>query len=192
MVTASQLRDGMAVRIQGQAYKVLEAESKAGGGQMGGVVKVKLRNLVSSRLWETNFRPDERLEDLPLDKHLMEFLYSDADNAYLMNPTTYEQTGVPLAVLGPYEKFLSPGLTLPVESFEGTAVSVVFPPAVEARISETAPPAHAADDSAWKEATLENGVHLKVPLFIAPGELVRVDVKTARYLERVREKKKSA
>lgn len=192
MIIASQLREGMALRLQGEVYKVLGSESKAGGGQMGGVVKTKLQNVFSGRLWEPHFRPDERLEDLPLNKQTMEFLYSDSENAYLMNPNTYEQVGVPLAVLGPSEKFLTPGMTLPVEFFEDRPVSVVFPPSVELRISETAPATHAADDSAWKEATLENGVKVKVPLFVAPGELVRIDVKSAKYLERVRERKRSA
>ena len=192
MILASQLREGMAVRVQGEVYKVLECEVKAGGGQMGGVVKTRLRNVVSGRLWEPHFRPDDRLEDLPLEKQTMEFLYSDADNAFLMNPTTCEQIAVPLAVLGPSEKFLSPGTTLPVEFFDGRPVSVLFPATVEARVVDTAAPAHAADDSAWKEATLENGMHLKVPLFIAPGEMVRIDVKSVKYLERVREKKRSA
>jgi len=192
VIIASQLREGMAVRLQGEVYKVLESETKAGGGQMGGVVKTKLRNVISGRLWEPHFRTDERLEDLQLDKHSMEFLYSDSDNAYLMNPTTYEQVEVPLAVLGPSEKFLTPGMTLPVEFFESRPVSVIFPPSVEARVADTAPPVHAADDNAWKEATLDNGVKLKVPLFVAPGETVRVDLKTGKYLERVREKKKSA
>ena len=192
MIIASQLREGMAVRIQGDVYKVLESEVKAGGGQTGGVVKTKLRNVFTGRLWEPHFRPDERLEDLQLDKRTMEFLYSDADNAFLMNPTTYEQVEVPLAVLGPSQNFLTPGMTLPVEFFEGRAASVVFPPSVEVRVSDTAPPAHVADDSAWKEATLENGVTVKVPLFVAPGEVVRIDVKSVKYLERVREKKRGA
>ncbi len=192
MIIASQLREGMAVRIQGEVYKVLECESKAGGGQMGGVVKARVRNIISGRQWEPHFRPDERLEDLQLDKHTMEFLYSDSDNAYLMNPNTYEQVEVPLAVVGPGAKFLNPGMNLPVEFFETRPVSVVFPASVEARIAETAPAAHAADDSAWKEATLDNGVQVKVPLFIAPGEVVRIDVKSVKYLERVREKKRGA
>ena len=192
MILASQLREGMAVRVQGEVYKVVECEVKAGGGKMGGVVKTRLRNVVSGRLWEPHFRPDERLEDLSLEKQTMEFLYSDADNAFLMNPTTCEQIEVPLAVLGPSEKFLSPGTTLPVEFFDGRPVSVLLPATVEARVVDTAAPAHAADDSAWKEATLENGVRVKVPLFIAPGEMVRIDMKSVKYLERVREKKRSA
>jgi elongation factor P len=95
VVIASELRDGMAVRIEGQVFKVLEVEVKAGGGQLGGVVKTKLRNVSSGRLWEPHFRPDERLEDLELDRQAMEFIYSDADNCVFMNQNTYEQIEVP-------------------------------------------------------------------------------------------------
>jgi elongation factor P len=63
---------------------------------------------------------------------------------------------------------------------------VVFPDIVEARVLSTAPPSHSQQDSAWKEAVLENGISIRVPLFIGSGELVRVEVKTGRYIERAR------
>ncbi len=192
MVIASQLRDGMALRIEGQIFKVLEVDVKAGGGQLGGVVKTKLRNVNSGRLWEPHFRPDERLEDLELKRQSMEFLYSDAENCTFMNPNTYDQVEVPQAILGPGKEFLQPGTSVPVEFFEGHPISVVLPTVAEARVADTAPPVHSGQDNVWKEATLDNGMVINVPLFIGTGETVRVDVRTGRYLERVREKKRSA
>ncbi len=192
MTIASQLRDGMAVRIQGEVYKVLEVDVKAGAGQMGGVVKLKLRNVTSGRMWEPHFRPDERLENLELQRETMEFLYSDTDNAIFMHPQTYEQTEVPLATLGHSPNLLQAGMRLPVEFFDSRPISVVFPATVEARVTDTAAPAHSGEDTTWKEATLDNGLQIKVPLFIATGEVVRIDVKSGKYLERVREKKRSA
>ena len=68
-----------------------------------------------------------------------------------------------------------------------------FPEVAEARVARTASPSHSQQDSAWKEAILENGLTVRVPLFIAPGETVRVEVKTGRYVERSRaERKRSA
>jgi elongation factor P len=75
-------------------------------------------------------------------------------------------------------------LVLPLEFFEGKPISAVLPDIVEARVVHTAPPTHSQQDSAWKEATLENGISIRVPLFIAPDEWVRVDLRTGRYLER--------
>jgi len=193
MVIASELRPGMVIRFEGQVYKVLDVESKAGAAKMGGVVKASLSNLHSGRMLDQHFRPQERLEDLELERHNMEFLYSSDDGVTFMNPVTFEQIEIAREMIGSAEPFLKPEMELPVEFFEGKPVSVVLPQIVEMKIETTAPPIHAQQDSAFKEATLDNGMEIKVPLFIAPGETVRVEVKTGRYVDRVRtEKKKGA
>jgi elongation factor P len=193
MVIASELKEGMFLCIEGQIYEVLEAESRAGAAKLSGVVKTKLRNVTSGRMWEPHFRPDERLEDLEIEQQTLEFLFSDADSCTFMNPKTFEQIEVPRAILGMAEQFLQSGMQLPLLFFEGRPISAVFPDVVEARVASTAPPAHSQQDSTWKEATLDNGLHIRVPLFIAPGEIVRVEVKTGRYVERARgERKRSA
>lgn len=192
MVIASELREGMALRIEGQVFKVLEVEVKAGGGQLGGVVKSKLRNVNSGRLWEPHFRPDERLENLELERQTMEYIYSDADSCVFMNQNTYEQMETPRAVVGAAERFLEPGVRAVVEFFDGQPISIELPPVIEARVAETASPIHSGQDNTWKFARLENGVEIQVPLFVGPGEMVRIEVKSGRYLERVREKKRSA
>ncbi len=190
MIIASDLREGMVVRIEGQIYKVLEVESRAGAAKMGGVVKTKLINVRSGRLWVPHFRPQEKLEDLELERRMMEFLYTDGGACSFMRPDTYEQVEVPAAIVGPGEKFLQPGMELPVEFFAGEPISIVFPDVAEARVATTAPPSHSQQDSAWKEARLENGLSIRVPLFIAPGEIVRVEVGTGRYVERAHTERK--
>lgn len=190
MIPAAELKAGMAVRIEGQIYKVLEAEYKAGAGKLSGVVKTKLRNATSGKMWEPHFRPDERLEELDVERHTMEFLFSDAENCTFMNPETFEQVEVPRQVLGPAARFLKEGMQLPVEFFDGRPISALFPPTVDVRVVETADPVHSQQDSTWKEATLENGVTILVPLFIARDEIVRVEVETGRYLERIRTERK--
>jgi elongation factor P len=186
MVIANELKPGMAVRVEGQVYKVLEVETKAGSAKLGGVVKAKLSNVISGRLWEPHFRTLERLEDLELDRRNLEFLYSDEDNCTFMDPQSFEQMEVPLALVGPAEKFLRPGMQLPVQFFDSRPISVVLPDVLEVRVTDTAPASHAQQDSTLKEAVLENGVVIRVPLFIGPDEMVRVDVRTLRYVERAR------
>lgn len=193
MLIASELRTGTVIRIEGQIHKVIEVESKAGAAKMGGLVKAKLINIRTGRMWEQHFRPQERLEELRLDRRMMEFLYADGETSSFMCPDTFEQIAVPSAILGTAKEFLQPGMELPVEFFEDEAISVVLPEVAEARVVRTAAPSHSQRDSAWKEAVLENGLAVRVPLFIAPGEIVRVDVKNGRYLERGRgERKRSA
>jgi elongation factor P len=193
MVIASELRPGSVIRFEGQPYKVLDVESKAGAAKMGGVVKATLSNLHSGRMLDQHFRPQEKLEDFELERRNMEFLYSDDDGVTFMNPVTFEQVEIPREMIGNAEKFLTPEMELPVEFFEGKPVSVVLPHIVEARVETTAPPIHAQQNSSFKEATLENGLQIRVPLFIAPGEIVRVEVRTGKYVDRLRaEKKKGA
>jgi len=190
MFTAAELKEGMVIRIEGQVYRVLEVESKAGAAKLGGVVKTKLSNVRSGHMWEPHFRPQERLEDVQLERRILEFVFAAGDTCTFMSPQTFEQLEVPTSVLGPAEKFLQPGMELPVEFFEDEPLSVAFPDVAEARVAKTAPPAHAQQDTAWKEATLENGLSVQVPMFIGPGEVVRVEVRTGHYIERVRAERK--
>ena len=193
MVIASELRAGMVIRIEGQVHKVIEVESRAGAAKMSGVVKAKLMNVKTGRMWEPHFRPQERIEELQLERRMMEFLYADGDNCTFMRPDTFEQIEVASTLLGAAKNFLQPGMELPVEFFEGEAISAVLPEVAEARVARTAPPSHSQGESTWKEAVLENGLTVRVPLFIASGEAVRVDVKTGRYVERAHaERKRSA
>jgi elongation factor P len=178
MVTAAELKAGMVIRVEGQIYKVLEVESKVGAAKLGGVVKTKLSNVQSHRMWEAHFRPQERLEEFELERHTMEFVFAVAGTCTFMIPETFEQVEIPSVILGPTEKFLQPGMRLSVEFFDGEPSSVAFPEVAEARVAETTLPAHSQRESAWKEATLENGLSIQVPLFIGPGDTVRVDVRT--------------
>jgi len=184
MVIASELKEGTVIRIDRRIYRVLEVESKTGTAKLSGVVKAKLSDVRNGRMWEQHFRPQERLEELELERRSMEFLFSAGDTCTFMNPDTFEQVEIPRTILGPAAQFLQPGVELPTEFFAEEPISVVFPAIAEARVERTAPPVHSQQDSAWKQATLENGLSIQVPLFIAPGEAVRVEVKTGRYVER--------
>ncbi len=186
MVPASQLRAGMAVRYEGQIYKVLVADYHPGQGKMGGTTHARLKNLATGTLWEHSFRSDLKLEDLPVEKQEMEFLYTDADSCYFMNPETFEQVAVPMKVIGAQARFLRSEMRLQVEFVEGRPVSVLFPDIIEVRIADTAPPTHAQQDSTWKEAVLENGVQIMVPQFIKTGDVIRLDVENLKYVDRAK------
>lgn len=190
MVTAAELKEGMAIRIEGQIYRVLEAESKAGTAKLGGVVKTKLSRVGSSHLWEPHFRPQERFEEVQLERRSLEFLFASEDTYTFMSPETFEQIEVAKTVVGPMGSFLQDGMHVPVEFFGGEPLSVILPETVEIRVAKTLPPAHAQQETAWKEAMLENGMTIQVPMFVGPEEIVRVDVRTGHYMERVRAERK--
>jgi elongation factor P len=186
MVTASQLRPGTVLKMGEDLLKVEESVFHVGQGKMPGSVHAKLRNVRTGSLKELRFRPEERLEDVVLEKQEMEFLYSDADSATFMHPVSYEQVSIPLEAIGPAQKFLKPEMMIPVESYEGEPINIDFPAIVEARVDVTAQPVHQQQDNTYKYATLENGLEVMVPQFIRPGEIVRIEVATGKYVDRVR------
>jgi elongation factor P len=186
MVTAQQLRPGMAIRFEGVNYKVMSCEYHPGQGKMGGVAHTRLKNLATGTFREHSFRAELKLDTLPVEKQSLEFIYSDAGQCYFMNPETFEQIGVDEAAVGAASRFLQPGMQLPVEFIEGQPVSVAFPDIVEMRIAETAPPAHGQQDNTWKSARLDNGVTILVPQFIKNGDMIRIDIESMKYIDRAK------
>lgn len=187
MLTGSELRGGMALRLEGELYKVVDATYHGGGGKMGGVTHARLRSLRTGTLREWRFRADEVVDRVELDKVSLQFLYRDGGLGYFMNPETFEQVALDEERLGPGAAFLEEGTVLPVEFFEGEAIGVALPEIVEATVAETPPAVHAhGSDNVWKEAKLDNGLTIMVPPFIAVGERVRVDVQAGRYVERAK------
>jgi len=186
MVTAPQLRTGMAVRFEGVAYKVLAAEYHPGQGKMGGQTHARLKNLSTGALWEHSLRAELKLEELAVEKRPMDFLYSDADACHFMNPENYEQVAIPVAVIGEQARFLLPQMRLAVEFIEGQPVSVLFPDIIDVRIADTAPPIHQQQDNTWKSAKLENGAEIMVPQFVKSGDAIRLDLQTLKYVDRAK------
>src|ERR1019366_5109136 len=115
MIVASQLRAGMAIRYEGQAYKVIAAVYRPGQGQMGGATHVRLQNTGTGTFWEHSFRSELKLEDIAVEKRPLEFLYDDNDHCWFMNPENYEQTGISKAMVGPQAAFLEAGKRVTVE-----------------------------------------------------------------------------
>jgi elongation factor P len=186
MINAAQLRPGMAIRFEGQIYRVLTSEYHSGQGKMGGVSHVSLRNLSTGTQWEHSFRAELKLEEIPVEKRPLTFLYSDQEQSYFMNPVSFEQVEIANAAIGQQIRFLEPDMQVSVEFVEDRPVTVLFPDIVEARIAETAPPTHGQQDNTWKTARLSNGIKVMVPQFVKNGDLIRLDVSSLKYIDRAR------
>ena len=186
MLVASQLRAGMAIRHEGQLFKVISAEYRPGQGKMGGVTRAHLQNLETGALWDHGFRSDLKLDDVPLGKAPMDFLYRDGDQCVFMNPETYDQVEIPVSMIGPQADLLLAEMRVGVEFVEERPVSVRFPDVLEIKVGETAPPVHNQQDSTWKTAKLENGVEIMAPRFIKIGDVIRLDVQKMEYMDRAK------
>jgi elongation factor P len=186
MVGAAQLRAGMAIRYDGQIYKILFSDYHPGQGKMGGVAHVRLGNLSTGTIWEHSFRAELKLEEVPVEKRSMTFLYSDSEQCYFMNPASYEQVEISNECIGREVRFLEPDMQVPVEFVEDRPVSILLPDILEVRIVTTAPPAHGQQDNTWKSAQLGNGIQVMVPQFIKTGDLIRLEVETLEYVDRAK------
>jgi elongation factor P len=186
MITASEVRTGMAVRYDGQTYKVLAADYHPGQGKMGGVLHARLRNLDTGTQWEHSFRAELRFEEIPLDKRPVEFLYGDDDECHFMDPQTFEQFDVPTAVIGERARLLQPQMRVSIELLGERPIAALLPDVLEVRIADTAPAMHNQQDSTWKPAKLESGIQIMVPQFIKTGDMVRLDTEHLKYMERLK------
>jgi elongation factor P len=186
MIAASDIRAGMVIKLDGELYSVTSAEYHAGGGQFGGMMFVKLKNLRTNNLKELRFHPTDKVEDVLLERQEMEYLYTDGTDFYFMNPDTFEQISLPKETIGHREKFLQPNMRIPVEMYEGNPINVIFPEVVELKVISAPPGLREHETSTYKTVVLENGMEVLAPQFIKEGELVRIEVETGKYLERVK------
>jgi elongation factor P len=186
MIAASQLRSGMAILFEGQPYKIVAADYHPGQGKMGGVTHARLQNLSTGTFWEHSFRSELKLEELPLEKRPLDFLYRDGDECNFMDPANYEQVNIPAALIGPQAAFLQPQMSVPVEFLADRPVAVQMPGMLDVIIADTTPPLHNQQDSAWKSAKLENGVTIMVPQFIKAGDTIRIDLQSLKYMDRAK------
>jgi elongation factor P len=186
MIMASELRNGMVIRLGGAPFKVVFAEYKAGTAKMGGAVHTKLKNIATATYTEQRFHPEERLETAVVETQTYQFLYRAGDDFYFMHPVTFEQIPLGRQMIGPVEKFLTEGIKVRIEFFEDTPVDITFPKTVDLRIKSTGAGVKGEADAAYKPAILENEMEVMVPQFIKTGDLVKIEVETGKYLERVK------
>jgi len=184
MIPVSELRNGMVLGLDGELFRLLSFEVH-GAAKAGRVIHAKLKNIGAGVVVERRFRADEKVEDVAVETTNMEYLYRDGSTFYFMNLSTYEQIAIAGQTIGPAGKYLKPNLELMVELNDGRPLNVVFPKIIEMKVVLTGPGVSGQADSTYKEAELENGAKAMVPQFIKEGDLVKIEVETGRYLDRV-------
>jgi elongation factor P len=187
MILATDVKEGMTVRIDDRLQRVLEVVRHTGSGQMHGFIEMRLQDMRFGHFADRRYKHADRLEEVLLAKRQMEFLYADGESCYFMDPGTFEQVGVPKQSVGKVERFLSEGTKVTVELLGEEAVSIQFPRVIEMKIASTGPGIRGeGQDNTLKPAMLENGVEIQVPQFIVNGDAVRVDPEKAKYIDRVK------
>ena len=171
--------------MDGELFSVLSYQHvKPGKGPA--FVRVKIRNIRKNSTVEKTMRPDEKVEDVYIDRRKMQYLYSDTDSAVFMDLESYEQEGVPLESIREEQKFLKEGLEVDVAFYEGEIISLDLPIFVELKIVHTEPGLRGdTATTTFKAAEVETGSTIQVPLFINEGDAIKVDTRTGEYMERV-------
>ena len=185
-IQSSDLRRGTTIIYEGAPYRVLEFEHRT-PGNLRAFIQAKLRNLLNGTQREVRFRSSETLERATIDARDMEYLYQDNTDYVFMDSETYEQISIAEADLGDSGVWLTENMRIGVELLDGRPIGIELPKVVELTVKETEAviKGQTAARSA-KPATLENGVRINVPPFIASGDRIRVDPTELRYVDRVK------
>ena len=185
VISVTELRPGITVEVDGDPWEVLEYHHiKMGRG--GAVIKTKMKNLKSGATIERSFKGGEKVERAHIERKQMQYLYSAENEYHFMDQETYEQIALSSEQLGDTAKYLKEGFILGVKFYEEKPLGVELPASVELKIKETGPGIR-GDTAAGgsKPATLESGLVVQVPLFINTGDMIKVDTRSGKYIERV-------
>lgn len=185
MITTSDLKRGVVINLDKTLYQIVDWEHiKMGRGSAQ--VRLKLRDLRGGHTIERTFQAGSKFERVRIERAPMQYLYADGDLHYFMNTETYEQVILSSDQVGEALHYLSPNSLADVLFYDEDPIGVELSAAMELRVTESEPGIKGDTASgATKPATLETGLVLQVPLFIGPGDVIKVDTRTGAYLERV-------
>ena len=184
MININDIKNGMTVIIDGNIYLILEfMHVKPGKGPA--FVRIKLKNLRTGSTIEKTFNTNIKFEKAIVEKKSMQYLYGTGDTYNFMNMETYEQIDLTKDQLGEDSKYLKEGLNLDVTFYKGEVLGINLPEKIEYEIAHTEPGVKGnTATNATKDATLENGLTIKVPLFINENDHVIVSTKDGKYVSR--------
>lgn len=184
MIGVTELKAGTIFEESGNLLQVLSYEHiKMGRGSAN--IKVRVKNVRTGATIDKSFINGAKVANVVVYKKDLQYLYKDIENAYFMNPVTFEQVSIPLKIAGSDVAYLKEGETSNISFLGDEALSLNLPPKMVFEVVETAPGVKGnSATNVFKDATLSNGITVKVPPFIKVGEKVRVDTRTGAYTEK--------
>ncbi len=184
MVNANDIKNGMTLEVDGKLLQIVEFQHvKPGKGSP--FVKIKFKNLRTGAITQETYNTDEKFPSAYVEKRKFQYLYADGDNYVFMNNETYDQIEVSKERLGDDLKYLKEGLEIQINMYEGEIIGISLPEKIEYLI-DSAEDAVKGNTStgAVKDAVMENGLVVKVPLFIKAGETILVSTEDGSYYGR--------
>ena len=186
MISAGEFRNGVTFEMDGQVMQVVEFQHvKPGKG--AAFVRTKMKNVITGAVTEPSFNPTAKFETAFVEKKDMQYSYNDGDLYNFMDMETYDMVPIAAELIGENVRFLKEEMMCKVNSYKGSIFAVELPTFIELEVTET-DPGFKGDTATnvTKPATLETGAEIKVPLFINPGDKIRIDTRTGEYMERAK------
>jgi elongation factor P len=185
MLSMNDIRKGKIILFEEEPYVVMGAEFLR-KQQRRPVMRTILKHLSTGRTRNHTFHQADKVPEAAVEKRPLQFLYTEADRYVFMDSETYEQLELTAAMAGESNKYLLEGQIAEIVFFEGVPLAVELPIKIERRVIETAPGVRGdTAGSVMKEAVIEGGVRVRVPLFINEGDKVRIDTRDGSYVDRV-------
>jgi elongation factor P len=183
-VSTNDLKNGMTLVLDGDLWTLLEFQHvKPGKGHA--FVRTRLKKVDTGAVVDRTFRADEKVGLARVERKEMQYLYDEGHSLVFMDNATYEQIHVPKDLAAEATKYLVEGSNALIALHDGNAISVELPTAVVLDVTQTDPGVKGDRVSgALKPATLQTGITVQVPLFVEPGDRVKVDTRTGEYLTR--------
>ncbi len=184
MISTNDLKNGITIEYEGNIYIVMDTQHvKPGKG--AAIVKAKLKNLRTGAIFEQTFNAGVKVATARIEKQLMQYLYTMNDTYYFMNMESYEQLELSKEAVGDGAKFLKENLEVYITSYEGEILGIDLPDKVELTITHTEPAVKGnTTNNALKDAEVETGLVVRVPLFIDEGEKILVSTSDGKYVSR--------
>ena len=185
MYSTPNFRRGLRIEINDEPFIIVEFQHvKPGKG--GAFVRTKLKNLLNGNVVERTFRSGEKVGKPDIEEKEMQYLYTDGD-FHFMDNDTYEQTALTADLVGNAKDFLQENSIVTVLFYKGRVVNLDLPTFVTLEVTEAEPGLKGdTASSVTKPVTVETGARINVPLFINPGNRLRIDTRTGEYMERVK------
>ena len=181
MINVNDIKNGITFTLDGDIYQVLEF-SHVKPGKGAAFVKMKIRNLRTGSTTEKSFNSGTKLEKAMIEKKPMQFLYSSGDSYNFMNMESYEQIELTKEQLGDEVNYLKEGLNVDLSFYQGELLGVILPDKVELKVVHTEPAVKGnTTNNATKDATLETGLVVRVPLFVDTDDVVIISTSTGKY-----------
>jgi len=185
LLSTNQFKNGNHIEVDGTVFKVLEFQHvKPGKG--GAFVRTKLRRAADGAVIDKTFRAGEKFRAVRTESRKMQFLYADGTDAHFMDSQSFDQLTLPQEGVGDALRWIRPSEEIDLLFIDERPTDINVPSAVELEVSQTEPgiKGDTASGGGTKPATLETGAVIQVPLFVEPGQRIRVDTRSGEYVAR--------